>query len=847
MLRITFKSLAARKLRLALTAIAIVLGVAFVTGTYILTDTSNKLFDEQFADVVDGVDLVVRSDAAFDAAMGVEVERDPVPDTAVTTIESTGGVKAAMRQVQGQALLFDPAGEPIVPSGASVGMSWAPPPFGAFELRRGAPPSEHNEVVIDAATSSEYGIDVGDSIKAQGAAETETFRVSGVVGFGERAGMPNATVALFTYAKAGKFFDVTGGASQVLVVAENSGTSHTLRDTLSQRIGTDYEISTSRDTAAGSAAAAKAELSIVRLMLLAIAGTALLVGAFLIANTFSITVTQRVRELAVLRAVGATGRQTLVSVLLEATVVGAVASAAGAGLGIVAAYGLRGVVAAAGVDLPDGPLVVAPRTITLAVALGLTVTIVSALAAARRASRIAPVEAMRSGDVPVRRMPLKRRVVGGFAAVSGIGLATTAAIGITPSLGAAGGSVVFVIVALAALAPAFAGRLAGVVGLPLRRVGVAGALARGSAQRSPRRTAATTGALAIGLAVVTFVTVLGASVKASTAEGFDETISAQLVIESARSEMLGGLSHHVHHKVSELDEVGPISKLRFGHWQQTGATKALTAIDPATLPALATIDVIAGSFDDLKSGGVAIADTTAAAEGVTVGDTLPMTFARTGEKDMPIKAIFDQEDQFAVSSSYLISLDTYSRHFTEDVDAVVYLSAAPGVTVGQLRAAVDDVLAKFPTAVVRDEAEARATRTASLDQILAMVTVLLLFAVMIALLGITNTLALSIVERTREIGLLRAVGMTRTQVRSMIRWEALLIAVLGAGIGLGLGVGFGWIVVRTLSAEHTISLTVPGTQLVTYLLVVGVAGMLAGLLPARRAARLDVLQSIATS
>lgn len=412
------------------------------------------------------------------------------------------------------------------------------------------------------------------------------------------------------------------------------------------------------------------------------------------------------------------------AVLIEAIVVGAVASTLGALLGIGAAHGLRGVVRAAGVDLPDGSLVVAPRTLVVAVSVGVVVTVLSALAAARRAAKVAPIEALRD-DVTVRRLPRRRIAAGGLAAVAGVGLAVTTATGVTPSIATAGVSVVATIVALAALAPAFAGRLAGVVGLPLRRTGVPGALARASAQRAPRRTAATMSALAIGLAVVIFMTVLGASVKSSTTAGFEEAVSADLVIESARNEMLGGLSHHVHHRVSELPEVGAASQLRFGHWKQDDATMALSAIDPATLPDVASIDVVAGSLTALADGGVAITDAVAEDEGLTLGDTVPMTFARTGTTPMPVVAIFDQADQWAVSTSYLLSLATYAEHFTEDVDAVVYVSAADGVALRELRAAVDEVMTAFPTGIVRDHAEARDSRTDAIDQILAMVTVLL--------------------------------------------------------------------------------------------------------------------------
>jgi len=340
------------------------------------------------------------------------------------------------------------------------------------------------------------------------------------------------------------------------------------------------------------------------------------------------------------------------------------------------------------------------------------------------------------------------------------------------------------------------------------------------------------------------MTVVATSVKASMADGYEDVITADAVVESARGEMLGGLSPVVHHHVGELPEVAVASAVRYGHWLDGGATQALTAIDPATLGSVATVRMRAGSLDGLRDGGIALAARDAAAHGVGVGDRLTMTLPRTGEQRLRVAGIFDDAAASALSTGYLISLDTYRAHFGEDVDASVLVRFAPGVDPGRGLDRIRAALADFPTAEVRDQAAARAARTRGVDSVLALVTVLLLLAVVIALLGVATTLGLSIVERTREIGLLRAVGMARRQVAWMVRLEAVLVAALGAGAGVGLGLLAGRAATAALSAGVPVPFTVPTGQLLAFLLVAVAGGGLAGMLPARRAARLDVLTAI---
>lgn len=839
MWHLTLAQARAHRARLALTLVAVVLGVTFVTGSLALTDTSQRLFEDQFRTATAGVDLTIRDSAAFDSAMGVEVERDPLPAGIVDTVRGVDGVADAAASAVGQGLL-EVDGRPAVPAGPSVLSSWSPAPFGAFDVREGTEPTEDGDVVLDVATARTYGVSVGDRVTVR-ADRTGTLRVVGLAGFGTQDGLADSTVALVTLPTAQRLLGLGDEVTQVQVVAAEGVAPTDLQEAVGRRIGTACDVATAQDTVSAGADAARSRLAMIRVMLLSMAGAALLVGGFLIANTFSIVVSQRSRELALLRAVGATARQLRTSVLGEALVLGAVGSAIGTVLGVAAGYGLRGVAASFGVALPDGGLVVAPRTLLVSLGVGVVVTVLSAVGPARRAARVAPVEALRESRTAA---PSRRRVAAGAVAAS----VAVAAVG--AALGGAGVALVAVgavavLVALVLLGPALAPSLARVVGRPLGAAGVTGRLARESAARAPRRTAATTTALAVGLALVAFMTILGQSVKASSAGTYQDVVSADLVVESARAEMLGGLSHDVHHAVEDVPEVAVVSRVRYGHWKDAGATSALTAVEPETLGEVASVDMVAGSIDALADGGVVVAADEAAERGVEVGDMLTMTFARTGDQDLEVVGLVDERDAQALATGYLVSMETYAEHFTEDVDASLLVALADGVSVADGERAVADALTGFPTAAVRDLAAVAQARAAAVDEILGLVTVLLLLAVAIALLGITNTLALSIVERTREIGLLRSVGTTRRQVAWMVRWEAVLVAVLAVVVGVALGAGLGAAGVRALSGSDPVAVSWPVGRLALLVLVATAAGLLAGALPARRASRIGVLAAVA--
>jgi putative ABC transport system permease protein len=578
-------------------------------------------------------------------------------------------------------------------------------------------------------------------------------------------------------------------------------------------------------------------------MLLALAAAALLIGGYLIANTFTIVVAQRTRELALLRAAGATGHQVRRLLRVEALAVGVVGSVVGTVLGIGAAAALRGLLAGTGADLPSGPAVVRPGSMMLSVAIGVGVTTLASIAPSRRAGRVSPLEAMRSAAA-VATAGRTRRISGALAAVVAVLVLGSVVLG-GASVMLVAVAAVAAIVALAALGPVFAGSLTRIVGRPFAALGVSGRLAGEFAARSPRRTAATVMALTLSIALVSFMTVLAASMKKDISDKYREVIRADYVVESSGAQMLGGLSPDVRDRVAALPEVRVASPMRLGHVKRDGSTTALAAVDPHTIGSALRIHLRAGDLAGLDDGGVMVSEKVATAEGLEPGDRIAMTFPLDGTQHVPVVGVFDDDLVAAIQTEYLIGLDSYARHYAEDVDADVFIELAPNADSDAARAAIDTALRDFPNADVRDQAAAAKGRTAIVDQILGMVTVLLLLTVVIALLGVTNTLVLSIVERTREIGLLRAIGMTGNQLRWMVRSEAALQAALAVVLGAGLGLGFAAATVSALGASDPIAVVIPWAWLATVLVLGTLAGLAAGQLPARRAARLPLMEAIA--
>jgi putative ABC transport system permease protein len=569
--------------------------------------------------------------------------------------------------------------------------------------------------------------------------------------------------------------------------------------------------------------------------LLAFAGVAVFVGAFVIQNTFRIVVAQRIRELALFRAVGATGRQLVSLVTLEALIVGTIASIVGVFAGVGVATGIKAAMNAGGFGLPDGPLTVEPRTIVVGLLVGIIVTLVSALLPARKAATVPPVAAMTEAAAPATGRSLRRRTVGGTitAAAGGalMALGLVAENGASLTLVALGSLTIFVGVSV--LAPVFAIPIAKVLGRPLP--GITGDLARENTIRQPRRTASTAAALMIGVALVSFVSIFAASIKATVSDTLEGAFPADLAFQSTNFTV--GVSPELESDLEALGEFDAVSAIRTGYIRINGQELNVAAVD-------SDVDAVydmAPSIDVSSLGsGMLVAESVLDERGWAVGDTVDVEYAATGIVSTEIAGTF--EDQ--TFGNYIVSLDTYRANFPSEQIAITFASLADGVEVEAGQAAAETVLASFPNLDMNTASEQIAEAEAQVDQLVALFSGLLGLAVVIAVIGIANTLSLSIVERTREIGLLRAVGLTRRQTRRMVRWEAMIVAVFGALLGVLVGSGLGWATVFSLADDGLGTFALPVGQLLVWLALAGVAGVIAAAGPARTASKMNVLEAI---
>jgi putative ABC transport system permease protein len=838
----TLKNLAAHKLRLLTTSLAVLLGVAFMSGTLVLTDTIGTTFDGLLAELNEGTDVHIRSDVTTTSDQLGE-QRARLDASLVDTITGVDGVKTAEGSIEAYAQLVDHDGDPMgnPEMGApTVGTNWfVDPELNPTEVVDGRAPSAAGEVVIDRRSAELGDFAVGEQVTVITSTGTHTPTVVGIVTFAGEDSPGGASLVMFSPDEAQAALTEPGRVDAIKVVATDGIDQSTLSDRIDQVVPGHTEVLTGDEITAEDQDDIKDDMAFFNTFLMVFALIALFVGSFIIYNSFSIIVAQRGKEMALMRAIGASRRQVLVSVILESVAVGAVASL----LGLVAGIGVAGVLKALlgqlGIDVPAGDVVITTNTVIVSIIAGFGVSVASAVLPARRASKVAPIAAMRDVAHDDSASSRSRKVIGGGFALLG---SAALALGVAgPALGLVGLGALLIFIGTVVLGPVLARPVSWLLGSPLPRLrGVSGSLARQNAMRNPKRTAATASALMIGVTLVVFISILGASTRASVESTVDETFAGDLVVDSMATQV-GGLQPTLAADLAAQPEIDAVAAFRRTAAEVDGTGRDLVGIDPAALQEIIDVKVTDGSLDDLAAGQIAVDADTALGHGWEVGDTLPVAFTETGEQSFTIAALYDES---VLVGQFLVGLPAYEANVADQLDAQVFVTFADGVSTADGRALVDRMVEAHPQAEVQDHDEYAAAQTKQMDVILSLIYALLGLAVLIALLGIANTLALSIFERTRELGLLRAVGMTRPQLRATVRWEAVIIALLGTSLGMGLGMVFGWSMVRGLGDEGLGTFQLPIPTLVAVSVVAALAGTAAALLPARRAARLDVLGAI---
>jgi putative ABC transport system permease protein len=847
-LRAALRSLLQHKLRLSLTLLAVVVGVAFVAGTFIFTDSLKKSFDALFQ--APQPDVIVSAGASGapgtqggggGPAAGGAVAT--LPESLVATIDDVDGTAAAYGIVSADgALVIGADGKVVGGAGPPArGTTWVPDSaISPLTLASGAAPIGRDQVALLEATADAAGVQVGDTVRIDTPGGTVRPTVTGLVTRGV-SGSDGSTLAVFDLPTAQALLLETDDEVTSIAVRADAGVS---QDTLSSRIATvlpaDARAQTGQQRSADIAERLETTFQFINTFLLAFAFIALFVAVFLIFNTFSMLVAQRTRELALLRAVGASRGQVRRSVLAEALVLGVLAAGIGVVGGVLVSQGLKALLRAFGADLPSGPLVLAPRTIVVSLVVGILVTLISAYVPARRAAVVPPVAAMRDEvTLPVRSLRV-RTVLGAVLLVLAVVTARAGLATVDDGERAAqlvGVSALCALVAVIALAPMVGRGVLLVLGAPFSGNAV-GKLARENGRRNPRRTAATASALAIGLALMTAIGVIAASTKASVASVIDDTIGADFVVFGAKFQPF---TPDVYDAIKDTPGAATVTFVRQVPMQVDGDQSVLTGVEPDKFTQVVNFTLQSGTLN-LGLGDAIVDDETADELGLKVGEKIQGTFVN-GESTLVLRGIYTAAGPY---TGYVTSIGTLSSIGSRELDSAVYVRAADDADLEALRAELDRELADFPTVEVQDQASLKEQINGQFDRVFGFIYALLALAVIVAFIGIVNTLALSVHERRREVGLLRAVGTSRSQVRRMVVLEAVLISVFGAALGVVLGVVYGSLLQKVLEPQGITDLAVPGGQILLFLALAVVGGLVAALWPAFTAARLDVLRAIAT-
>ena len=846
MFRIALKGILGRKARLVLTSLAVILGTAFLSGTSVFSATINRTFDNLFTDVFKNVDAYVRSSQVIEGDFGSE-ERQRIPVEIVDSVKKVPGVADAVGDIQAFARVVGKDGKPMGADGNG------PPTFGGvgqpfkgklWTISKGEYPNAADEVALDEATAEKAGYVIGDTVKVVAQAGSREFTLVGIASYGDVRSPGGATFALFDLPTAMDFLTKPGFVDDILVSGDGSKSDAELARAIDSAIPATYKT----ETLTGAEITKETQdqigrgLAFLSIFLTVFSLIALGVGSFVIYNVFSISAAQRQRENALLRAIGASRRQVSRVMTVESFVVGLLGSGAGVIGGIGLSAGLTALLRALGVDLPTSGLAVPGSAIVNTLVVGVVVTMASAWFPARRAGRVPPLAAMRATAIEVVETGRRRTYIG-VAAIA-LGAAVTAAVTAGASTSLLGIGILLVFGGVIILGPVIAVPVSRFIGAPAARFrGVTGRMARGNSVRNPKRTSRTASPVLIGVALVTAVSALAASIRGQIDSVISEQFKGDFVV-SSNAQGFGGLSPQLVLDIQKLPEIAQATGVGFVNVRVKDKGQFLATIDPSQAEGLFDLGFVKGSYADMTADTIAVSQKWSTRNALGVGGTISATFTDGSTKSLRIVGIYTHD---SVARNFIVSTDVVSGTTGQRFDFAVYAKLKSGVGTEAGRAALKKAVDQYGAGDLLSKREYIDHRAGQVNQIIGLIYGLLFLSVIIAVVGIIITLLLSVFERQREIGLLRAVGMTKSQVRTTVRWESVITSLLGAVTGIVLGIGLGWVIVLALRDQGLTSFELPVSAAISIMVMAFIVGIIAAVYPAWRATKVDILEALTTT
>ncbi len=843
MIAVALKGLLGRKVRALLTAFAVVIGVTMVSGTLVLTDTIQKAFDGIFGASYEQTDAVI---AGKEIVKGSQSGAATVPESLLAKVQALPEVEAAGGTISpnasNTAKIFGRDGKAVGTSGApqfGLGNDASLPQFSPLRLKTGQWPAGPEQVAVDADTAAGQNLRVGDTVTVSTRGTKHRYELTGIATLGDVSSLGGATMAIWDLPTAQTLLDKQGQFDTIAIAAKDGTSPEELIRAVQPLVPASLEVKDSEQQAAADAAETNVIVNAIRYFLLGFGAIALFVGAFVIFNTLSITVAQRTREFATLRTIGASRKQVMRSVVIEGLVIGLLASL----LGLFAGFGLAALLTAVGGDAPEAGLVFSLRTVLVSLTVGTTITLLATIVPARRATRVPPIAAVREGStLPPSRFAahsLKTAVVVIATSVAAICVGIFASVGTLAVVLLLVGGILVLFVGVALAAPHMVKPLVHVVGLPARRSGgTAGELASANSVRNPGRTASTAAALMIGLTLVTVVAVLGAGMRSTVESAVTDQITAAYILNGTDGMPFEAAEGDA---LARVPGVNTASHVRIDRALVDGEESDVTGVDPATIARFYSFDWTEGSnatVAQLGTDGALVTETYADDQDLAVGDPLSIQTASGDKAEVVVRGIYDPPEIEQMLGAITIPQQTFDEVFPQPKNKFTFLDAGPDANQALTAAAAD-----FTDADVHTGAAFASDYTESFTEFLNFLYILLAFSVIVSLFGMVNTLVLSVFERTRELGMLRTIGMTRRQARRMIRHESVITALIGAALGLPLGIFLSVLVTQALS-QYDIAFSIPIPELVAFTVVAILAGLAAAILPARRASRLNVLDAL---